>query len=263
MEWFYWIFAITLGALIGSFLNVVIYRGPSLWGLLEEREPGRGSLAHPRSYCPSCRRPIPIRRLVPIVSYFMQRGRCAECKARIPLRYPLVELAGVAVAAVSYGFFGLSVTALLAAVFGWTLLALAVIDGETGYLPDWLTLPLVILGLIANLNGRFVPPLEAGIGAAAGYLAFRLVGAAFYRLRSYEGLGQGDAKLLAAIGAWGGWTILPGVVLVGSLVTLIGVAIAHLSAGSVHAKTEIPFGPGLCAAGFALLIAAAKNWPPI
>lgn len=257
MEWLYWISAIVLGALAGSFLNVVIYRGPSMWGLLEEDAADRGTLLKPRSYCPSCRRPIPAWRLVPIVSYTAQGGRCASCRTRIPLRYPLIEIAGVAVAAVSYGLLGLTLSAILVAVLGWMLLALAAIDWETGYLPDWLTLPLIALGLIANLDGRFASPLDAGIGAAAGYIVFRLLGAAFYRLRKYEGLGQGDAKLLAAIGAWGGWAILPGAALAGSVVTLAGLA---LFARSVGAKTEIPFGPGLCAAGFTLMIASVKGW---
>ncbi len=256
----FWILTILLGASIGSFLNVVIYRGPGQWGLLGETEPDRGTLLHPRSYCPACRTPIPSWRLIPIVSYALQGGRCAACNAKIPIRYPLVELGGVVIAALAAGIFGFGLTALLAAVFGWTLLALAVIDWETGYLPDWLTLPLVGLGLLANLGGRFVPIADALIGAAAGYLVFRFIGVLFRRLRNYEGLGQGDAKLLAAVGAWSGWAVLPAVVLAASLSTLIGVAFARLLNRSIDSKTEIPFGPGLCAGGFAVLIGHAMNW---
>lgn len=259
MTWSYWLLAALFGALIGSFLNVLIYRGPSFWGLLDDSEPARGTLLQPQSYCPSCRQPIAAWRLIPIVSYLAQGGRCAACKADIPIRYPLVESIGVFIAVVACAVFGFTLTALLAAVLGWTLLALAAIDWETGYLPDWLTLPLVGIGLLANVGGRFVPIADAVIGAAAGYIVFRLIGAVFYRLRKYQGLGQGDAKLLAAVGAWGGWTILPGVVLVGALVTLAGAAAVGVMTRSIDARTEIPFGPGLCAAGFALLIAAAKG----
>jgi len=256
LTWIHWTLAILFGALIGSFLNVVIYRGPSMWGLLGENEGDRGTLLAPRSYCPSCGHAIPSWRLIPVVSFALQGGRCAACGSKISLRYPLVELAAMLTAVVAYGLYALSVSAVLLALFGWGLIALAAIDWETGYLPDGLTLPLVAMGLLANIDGRFAPITDALIGAGAGYVAFRAIAFAFHRLRNYEGLGQGDAKLLAAIGAWGGWMILPGVVLAASIMTLLAVGLSRLWGRSVHVKMEIPFGPGLCAAGFGALVVA-------
>jgi leader peptidase (prepilin peptidase) / N-methyltransferase len=246
---FYWTVVIIAGSLIGSFTNVVIHRGPSMWGLVDDATP-RGSLLAPRSYCPHCRRPIPAWRMVPIVSYLMQRGRCSACSAKISPRYPLVEFAGVLVAGAAYLVFGATLAGLFAAALGWCLVALAVIDWETGFLPDMLTLPLIPLGLAINLGGYFVPIADALIGAAAGYLVFRLIGAAFHKLRGFEGLGQGDAKLAAVIGAWSGWQLLPIAVLAGSVVTLLAILSARAMGKTISAKTEIPFGPGLCAGAF-------------
>ena len=257
MDWFFWTSVVIAGALAGSFLNVVIYRGPSMWGLLEQEDKSRGNLLRPRSYCPSCGAPIASWRLVPIVSFLLQGGKCAACRARISLRYPLVEFSAIAIAVISYALFGATIAAGLAAIFGWSLLALAAIDFETGYLPDWLTLPLIAVGLLANLNGRFVPLTDAVIGALAGYGAFRLIAFVFRRMRNYDGLGQGDAKLLAAVGAWTGWATLPGTVLAAALSTLAIVGVAALGGAKLSAKSELPFGPGLCAAGFVLFAASA------
>lgn len=251
---FVWGLALVAGALIGSFLNVVIYRGPAMWGLVDQDERPRGSLVHPRSYCPSCREPIPFWRLVPVVSYLLQRGRCAACGAPIPPRYILVEIMGAAAAVLGVALFGLTPAALFAALFGWFLIALAVIDWETGYLPDWLTLPLVIAGLAANALGAFAPLPDALTGAVAGYLSFRLIAEAFVRLRGYEGLGQGDAKLLAAVGAWGGWQALPLVIFAASILTLAAVLCLRLANRTVTAQTPLAFGPGLCAAGYLVVL---------
>lgn len=283
--------ALALGLVLGSFLNVVIYRGPSIWGLIEG-EP-RGDLLSPRSYCPACKTPVPRVRLVPLLSFFMQRGRCAACGAPIPFRYPLVEATGAAVAAASVAIFGLTFAAPAAAAFGLALLALAFIDLETGYLPDAITLPLIGGGLVANAFGLFVPLADAALGAAAGYAIFRVIGFLFETFRNKEGLGQGDAKLVAAIGAWCGWPMLPFVVFVGAAGTLAAVLLLRAvvlprAAGKISppaaegaeapllvplrgepsCKQEssygrrlaapIPFGPGLCAAGFIALLAGAK-----
>lgn len=188
--------------------------------------------------------------MVPIVSYLLQRGRCSACSVKISPRYPLVEFAGIGVAGAAYLIFGATLAGLFAAALGWCLVALAVIDWETGFLPDMLTLPLIPLGLAVNLGGYFVPTADAFIGAAAGYLVFRLISAAFQWLRGVEGLGQGDAKLAAVIGAWSGWQFLPVAVLAGSIVTLLAVLSARIMGKTINAKTEIPFGPGLCAGAF-------------
>ncbi len=245
-----WGMVLVAGALIGSFLNVVIHRGPAMWGLIDDNDASRGSFIQPRSYCPACRKPIPAWRLIPIVSYALQRGCCAECGARIPVRYPLVEIMGALAAGAAFSLFGLTLAAIFATLFGWFLIALAVIDWEIGYLPNWLTLPLVPLGLIANGFGAFATLSDALIGAVAGYLVFRLIAEAFIRLRGYEGLGQGDAKLLAAIGAWGGWSALPLVIFAASVLTLIAALFLRLAHKNVTPKTALAFGPGLCVAGY-------------
>ncbi|MGD9799109.1 MAG: A24 family peptidase [Parvularculaceae bacterium] len=249
-----WIIAGIAGLLAGSFLNVAIYRGPHQWGLVDGES--RGDLARPRSYCPACKTPIPFWRLVPIVSFVLQQGRCAQCGTAIPVRYPVVEAIGGGVAIIALAAFGPTPSAAGAAVFGWALTALAFIDLETGFLPDAITLPLIALGLAANAFGLFVPVTHAIIGAIAGYGAFSIIGWMFEQLRGKEGLGLGDAKLLAAIGAWGGWIILPAVVFIGAVATLLAIVSAKAIGKSTSMDQPIPFGPGLCIAGFVALIAA-------
>ncbi|GJL90713.1 prepilin peptidase [Hyphococcus sp.] len=253
-EWVFYVTAICVGAVMGSFLNVVIHRGPVLWKLIDA--PDRGNLAFPRSSCPTCGAVIRIWHLIPLVSYAMLRGKCAACGARISPRYPLVELVGVVSALVALAVFGLTFSALFAFVFFLFLLALGVIDFETGFLPDALTIPLLVLGICANSFGLFnATPGAAVLGAVIGYVAFRLIDIIFLRLRDVEGLGQGDAKLLAAIGAWLGWTALPPVVFLAAITALIGVGAASLRGVKIKQDTPIPFGPALAAAG-ALAMAA-------
>ena len=253
----YAILATILGLIIGSFLNVVIHRGPAIWKLVED-DSRRGNLAFPRSYCPACHAPLKRIHLVPLFSFLALRGQCAACGARISLRYPIVEGLGGLVALSAFLLFGLTSTALLAAIFSWLLIALAAIDFETGYLPDALTLPLLGIGLVTNAFGIFVPVTAALIGAATGYLSFRLIGAAFHHLRGVEGLGQGDAKLLAAIGAWFGWVALAPTVLLASFIALITALIMHVRGHSIGAETEIRFGPALAFAGIAMLLIAGN-----
>jgi leader peptidase (prepilin peptidase)/N-methyltransferase len=253
-DWVFYITAACVGAVLGSFLNVVIHRGPVLWKLVDGD--GRGNLAFPRSYCPSCGEAIRINHLIPLVSYMMLRGNCADCSAAIPLRYPLVELAGALSALVALIVFGFTFTALFAFVFFLFLIALGVIDFETGYLPDTLTIPLIGLGICVNAFDLFnATPGAAVLGAIIGYGAFRLIDFVFLRLRGVEGLGQGDAKLLAAIGAWLGWTALAPVVFLAAIMALIGVAIAALGGAKFARETPIPFGPALALAGALAMIA--------
>lgn len=235
------------GLTAGSFINVVIYRGPVMWKLVDA--PARGDLARPRSYCPACRVPLRVGNLIPVFSYVFQGGRCSSCGARISVRYPIVEALGGAGALLSFAMFGWTAAALLAAIAALMLIALAFIDLETGYLPDALTIPLLGLGLCANAFGIFASLTDALIGAAAGFLVFWAVSAIYRRLRKREGLGLGDAKLLAAIGAWTGWHYLPVIVFAAAIATLV-FAFARRGAKSDDAA---PFGPGLCAAGFAAL----------
>lgn len=243
------------GLIIGSFLNVVIFRGPWLWGLVDG-EP-RGSLSAPRSYCPVCQAQIPIVGLIPVFGYLFLGGRCASCRSQISPRYPIVELLGAAAALLSILTFGFNAIGVAVAIFGWSLIALAFIDFETGYLPDAITWPLTGLGLIVNAIGGFTLFADALIGAVAGFLAFWAIGTAYEKIRDREGLGQGDKKLLGAIGAWSGWMVLPAVVFFAAVVTL-----AFAAAPSLIRKKDlnapVPFGPGLCAAGFAALLLAPR-----
>lgn len=256
-----WVIIVTcgfVGLVIGSFLNVVIHRGPAMWKLIDE---SRGDLIAPRSHCPVCHTPIEMLHLVPIAGFAMLGGKCATCRASISLRYPLVELLGAFAAMIAVILFGVSVQAFLAAVFLWLLIALAFIDAETGYLPNALTFPLIALGVIANGFGLFVSWPDALIGAVAGYLAFRLVAEVFQRIRRVEGLGQGDAKLLAAFGAWLGWLALAPIVFVGAVLALMAVGVMRLAGRSVAKDTPIPFGPALAGAGALAMIARGLELP--
>ncbi|WP_411820273.1 prepilin peptidase [Hyphococcus formosus] len=241
-----------LGLLAGSFLNVVIYRGPHMWGLIDG--PERGNLAFPRSSCPECGEAIKPVHLIPIIGFLLLRGKCAACGTNIPIRYPLIEFAGALCAIGSVVLFGFTVTAGLAAIFLLFLVTLAAIDFETSYLPDALTLPLVALGIITNAVDLFVPFLDAVIGAVAGYAVFRLIDIVFTKLRGIEGLGQGDAKLLAAIGAWLGWAALAPTVFVAAMLGLVSVGIIRLKGHPVTSDMAIAFGPALAAAAIIMMI---------
>ncbi len=213
----------------------------------------RYNLAVPRSCCPRCGGAIRALDNVPILSWLALRGRCRHCGAPIAARYPIIEaIAGVLGALVAWRY-GCGLAALLAAVMAWCLLALAAIDYDTMLLPDSLTLPLLWLGLAANLFEVFVPLETAVIGAMAGYLTLWLVFWAFKLATGKEGMGFGDFKLLAAIGAWLGWPVLPSVILgaagVGAVVGLALIAVRG------HERSKpIPFGPYLAAAGFVCLV---------
>jgi len=258
------VLAALVGLIIGSFLNVVIHRGPALWRLTDIDEDARpsGNLATPRSYCPSCHTQIPVSGLIPIASYFMLGGKCGSCQAPISARYPIVEMLGALAALAAVLAFGLTWAALFAAVFFWTLIALGAIDWETGFLPDMLTLPLIALGLIVNAVGMITHISDAMIGAAAGYGAFRLIAYVFEKLRGIEGLGQGDAKLLCAIGAWLGWQALATTVFAAAMLGLIGVFIAMLAGKAIAKDSPLPFGPALAVAGAAMLIIKTTKLAP-
>ena len=258
--WVLYVTTFITGAILGSFLNVVIYRGPVLWKLVDGES--RGNLAFPRSYCPSCRAPIRYIHLIPLAGFFMLGGKCSDCKAPIPWRYPLVELGGALAGVAALMLFGITFTALFAFMFFLFLIALAAIDAQTGYLPDALTLPLIGLGVLASVFGLFSTTLTASLlGAVIGFGAFWLIDKAFERLRGYEGLGQGDAKLLAAIGAWLGWAALPPVVFLAAITALVGVGAASLAGVKIDKQTPVPFGPALSAAGVLAMVAHGLRLP--
>ncbi len=248
-----------VGLMVGSFLNVVIHRLPRMmehqwrkeYAELNGEPPtasARYDLVVPRSHCPACGHPIRAIENIPLVSYALLRGKCAACGAAISPRYPVVEaLSGIVSGLVAWHF-GPGLPAIAGLFFVWTMIPLAFIDLDTFYLPDDLTLPLLWAGLLLNVRGTFIELQSAVIGAAAGYLALWLVFWSYKLLTGKEGMGYGDFKLLAAIGAWLGWKILPLVILLSSFVgALIGIALIVLAQRGRN--VPIPFGPYLAVAG--------------
>ena len=273
-----------LGLMVGSFLNVVIHRLPVMlkrdwrnqsaeilreWGVASDApEPiqriapvlgefaatnQRYNLVVPRSACPSCGRQIRAVENVPILSYLFLRGRCAGCKTRISLRYPAVEaLTGLVSGYVGWTF-GFSLAALGGLIFAWALIAAALVDLDTQLLPDDITLPLTWAGLLFNLWHTFTSLDSALIGAVAGYLSLWSVYWTFKLATGKEGMGFGDFKLLAAIGAFLGWKMLPAVILLSSLVgAVVGIGLIVFARHGRH--VPIPFGPYLAAAGLIALL---------
>jgi len=259
-----------LGLVVGSFLNVVIHRLPRMMEIewraqcaeLEGKEPpaeGRYNLLVPRSHCPACQAPVRARDNVPVLSWLLLRGRCAACSARISARYPLVEALTAALSAAVAWKFGFGWAAGLGLVFTWMLIALTFIDADTTLLPDDLTLPLLWLGLLANLLGHFAPVTlqDAVIGAMAGYLVLWSIYWVFKLLTGKEGMGYGDFKLLAALGAWMGWKALLPIVLLSSVVgAVVGIALIVLARRG--REVPIPFGPYLATAGLIVFLAGDR-----
>jgi leader peptidase (prepilin peptidase)/N-methyltransferase len=258
---FPWV-AAALGLCIGSFLNVVIHRLPRMmereWkaqcaelaGSAASSSDEPYTLVRPRSACPACGHRIRAWENIPVLSWLALRGKCSACGARISLQYPAVELLAGLGAAYAAWRFGPTLAAVAAALFIWFTIALAFIDQHTGYLPDDLTLPLVWIGLLANLGGAFVPLADAVIGAAAGYLFLWTVNALFKLARGMDGMGYGDFKLYAAVGAFLGWKLLPLVILLSSLVGLLFGSLQMVSARrGWDWKFRFHFGPYLALAG--------------
>ncbi len=243
------------GLMIGSFLNVVIHRLPEMmkrnWlqqcadlrGEIVKTEPAF-NLITPRSTCPQCGHRIAVWENIPIISYLFLRGQCSRCHTRISLRYPVIEAITALMSGLiawQYGF-GFATIAILC--FVWALIALAVIDLDTQLLPDDITLPLIWMGLLFNLNNGFTDIESAIIGAVAGYASLWTIYWCFKLATGKEGMGYGDFKLLSAIGAWLGWGMLPLVILLSSLVgALVGVGL--IVAARLHKNIPIPFGPYL------------------
>jgi leader peptidase (prepilin peptidase) / N-methyltransferase len=259
--------ALVIGLCVGSFLNVVIHRLPAMmerdWAAqcAELRgEPTAAAepynLAVPRSRCPACGHRIGALENIPLVSWAVLRGRCSACGARISPRYPVVELLGGLGAAGCAAQFGFGLAAIAAMVFVWAMIAMSFIDFDTQLLPDAISLPLLWLGLLVNVPGTFADLRSSVIGAAAGYLFLWSVYWAFKLATGKEGMGFGDFKLLAAIGAWAGWQMLPLAILASSFAgAVVGIGLIVLARRGRH--VPIPFGPYLAIAG-----AVALFWGP-
>jgi len=272
------------GLLMGSFLNVVIYRLPRMWQreaddylahdcLNREEAIKLGSsirsisyeseiplphadqynLTLPRSTCTVCHHQITALENIPIISYLMLQGKCSECKNPISIRYPIVELLTGALSAFLIWHFGSGWLGLSSLVFAFLLIAMTFIDADTQFLPDSLTYPLMWCGLLVNQFGLIVPLRVAVIGAAAGYLSLWMVNWVFKLIRKTDGMGNGDFKLLAALGAWLGWQMLPLIVLLSALVgSAVGISLIVLA--KHDRKNPIPFGPYLAGAGIITLL---------
>jgi leader peptidase (prepilin peptidase)/N-methyltransferase len=261
-----------IGLIVGSFLNVVIYRLPIIlereWrtqaadvlagSLASASEPAdeRFTLSTPRSACPNCKAPITAWQNIPIVSWLVLRGRCASCKTKISVRYPLVELATGVLSAWVAWHFGFGMPAACALLVTWSLIALTGIDIDHQLLPDNITLPLMWTGLVAAVAigpslGAALPvsPKDAVIGAAAGYLSLWLVFHAFKLVTGKEGMGYGDFKLYAALGAWLGWKVLPLVIIL-SAATGAVLGLLMIALRGRDRSAPMPFGPYLAAAGW-------------
>ena len=254
-----------VGLLIGSFLNVVIYRLPKMlmrdWrmqarevlDLPEQADAEPFNLILPNSSCPHCGHEIKPWENIPLVSWLLLRGKCSGCKKAISIRYPLVELACGLFSAVIAWQFGVSWEALAMLVLTWGLLSMSLIDADHQILPDVLVLPLLWLGLILNSFGFFTSLSDALWGAVIGYMSLWSIFWLFKLITGKEGMGYGDFKLLALIGAWGGWQVLPLTILLSSVLgAMIGIIILRLQRNGYN--KPIPFGPYLAAAGWLALI---------
>jgi leader peptidase (prepilin peptidase)/N-methyltransferase len=259
----YWLsLAILVGLVVGSFFNVVILRLPRMM-IRDWRHEAKAcleaygdadvddniSLAFPNSHCPTCKAPIKAWQNIPVISYLWLKGKCGQCQAPISIRYPIVELVTAVLTGLTLWVVGLTPLGFALVLMTWVLIILTVIDLDHQLLPDQLTLPLLWLGLGFNLYQGHVPLDEAVLGAMAGYLSLWSVYWLFKLVTGKEGMGYGDFKLLAALGAWLGWKMLPVVILMSSLVGAI-VGLSLIAVLGRDRNVPIPFGPYLAAAGW-------------
>jgi leader peptidase (prepilin peptidase)/N-methyltransferase len=262
-EIFFVSFCTVFGLMVGSFLNVVIYRLPKM---LEQNwlrdcaelrgEPGEAlppyNIVIPRSACPHCGHGIGALENIPLISYVILRGRCSRCGAPISARYPVVELLTGFLSAFTAWYFGFGFTACAALGFTWAMITLAFIDMDTQLLPDAITSPLLWGGLLVNLSDGFTDIHSAVVGAVGGYLSLWLVYHGYKLIARREGMGHGDFKLLAAIGAWFGWQMLPLVILFSSVTgVIVGIGLVLFARHGYH--VPIPFGPFLVGGGMVAL----------
>lgn len=258
----------TLGLLVGSFLNVVVYRLPLMmehdWKeqcceLLEldstnnESDNQKFNLVTPRSRCPSCEHQIKAIENIPVLSYLFLKGKCRQCKKNISIRYPIIELISAITASVVAFYFGVTLQTLFAVLLTWALIALTMIDFDHQLLPDDITLPFLWLGIGINLFNVFTDINSSVLGAIFGYGILWFVYITFKIVTGKEGMGHGDFKLLATLGAWFGWQSLPIIIILSSVVgALVGISLILFK--SHGRNTQIPFGPYLAVAGLVYML---------
>ncbi|QBY04840.1 prepilin peptidase [Thalassotalea sp. HSM 43] len=273
---FYYSFALILGLIIGSFLNVVIFRLPKMieaeWDCecrefladalkdsAKDKEPQTVTLSKPASTCPKCGHKIKVWENIPVISWLLLRGKCSSCANPISARYPIIEtITGISTVVIAMHF-GVSWQAAVMMVLSWCLITLTMIDFDKMILPDQITLPLVWIGLILGLNNVFVSLDQAVIGAIAGYMSLWSIYWLFKIVTGKEGMGYGDFKLFAVFGAWFGWQVLPMLILMASLVGAI-VGISLMVFKSHEGSKPIPFGPYLAVAGWITALWGEGIW---
>ncbi len=264
-SWAFLLFIGFIGLAVGSFLNVVVYRLPKMmeqmWHrecreLLEKSPPDEEkpfNLSHPASHCPACGQPIKPWENIPILSWLFLKGRCSNCGTKISIRYPIIEALTAILSLVVAHYFGVSWETLGALILTWALISLSLIDFDVQLLPDSITLPFVWLGLLLSLFGLFTDAHSAIIGALVGYLSLWSIFQLFKLLTGKEGMGYGDFKLLAMLGAWLGWQYLPQIIMLSALVGAI-VGLSLILIRGRDKNIPIPFGPYLATAGWISLI---------
>lgn len=253
-----------ISLLIGSVLNMIIYRLPIMlnaswttqcksWLNITSEPPSKAiNLFFPRSFCPKCKKTIPIWHNIPLLSYCICRGRCSTCHQPIAIRYFLVECLTLVLSLIAGVYFGFTLTLVFALIFIWFIICLAFIDASHQLLPDELSLSLLWIGLIANTESLFTSLPNAVLSAIGAYLTLWLFMKVFYLITGKIGMGNGDFKLFAAFGAWFGWTMLPLILFFASFIGAIA-GIAYLKITKKSKDTPIPFGPFLCISGLCAL----------
>ena len=272
---YFYTIVVVFSLLIGSFLNVVIYRLPKMleqgWKS-ECREFLADELANPiqvnespitlstpSSSCPKCQHKIRFYENIPVISWVFLKGKCSQCKAKISLRYPMVELVTAILSVVIAANYGVTFTTLMLLVLTWGLICLTLIDVDHMLLPDQITLPLLWLGLLVNINGAIVPLHDAVVGAVAGYMSLFSIFWLFKLITGKDGMGHGDFKLVALFGAWIGWQLLPLLILMASAVgAVIGISLMVFK--NHQREQAIPFGPYLAIAGWITLLWGNGIW---
>lgn len=266
--WLPWSMLFVLGIVFGSFASCVAYRLPVMlehdWRNAAHEafelpsSESSVSLLQPRSFCPQCEKTIGIVFLIPLLGYIFSLARCRHCQSRISIAYPAIELATAALFCWVYALFGMSIEALLAVVFGFSVLLLALIDARQHLLPDVILLPVLWLGLLVNYFGVFVDPSDSFWGVFVGYGCFFALYWIFYILTGRESLGRGDIKLLAALGAWSGVWALPGIIFCAACSGLLWLLLRRVL-GKGMINDPMAFGPFLIAAGWVSLL-YGPNW---